>query len=217
MLGDRGRPTLQSGRVVGGLDSDRRQVRPLSRCDLLPRHATERSRQQSRGIPLGDARAITKKINGGLNGYDDRLNRYDKLGLAVCGYAFTSADIKLFQTGAKKDGFYDGEIDGDTGPKTRSAIHRSLVRLGSVPVAVTSAAPVTEPVPVKGTDKVALPRVAGAVAVVTPTIVAFGGLDNVTKFLLLGVGIAAVGLLLWKGEQIKRRVVALLGDGNAPT
>lgn len=164
----------------------------------------------------GNNEMLTRRINGGLNGYDDRLNRYDILGLAVCGYSFTPADIKLFQIGAKKDGFYDGEVDGDTGPKTRSAIHRSLVRLGSVPVAVTSAAPVTEPVAVKGTDKVALPRVAGAIAVATPAIATFGGLDNVTKFLLLGIGIAAVGLLLWKGEVIKKRVQALLGGDNAP-
>lgn len=67
---------------------------------------------------------ITRKINGGLNGYGDRLNYYTRAGLVLLGYAPT--DIDGFQLWAKSRGYYSGLIDNIDGPKTRDAIDRAL-------------------------------------------------------------------------------------------
>lgn len=76
----------------------------------------------------GNNEGITKKINGGLNGYQDRLLRYRRLALVVLGYG--PDDVKEFQTDAAKKGHYEKkDIDGDDGPKTRSALHRALMDL----------------------------------------------------------------------------------------
>jgi putative chitinase len=65
---------------------------------------------------------ITKKINGGLNGLADRLDWYTHIALAMCGFS----TIRVFQEQASQAGFYDGEFDGETGPKTRAALHQWL-------------------------------------------------------------------------------------------
>lgn len=109
---------------------------------------------------------ITRKVNGGLNGYDDRLNYYDRSALAMLGYPANA--YRAFQTDAKKKGWYDGEIDNDPGPKTRAALHLALVALtkpaeqpkkvAAAPVVETKEVevekkvPVEVPVPVKTND-----------------------------------------------------------------
>lgn len=65
---------------------------------------------------------ITKRINGGLNGFADRLDWYSKIGLALAGFA----TMRVFQEFAAREGLYDGAIDGETGPKTRAALHQWL-------------------------------------------------------------------------------------------
>lgn len=71
-----------------------------------------------------NAEMITKRINGGLHGYADRLEYYDRLGLVVLGYGPT--ERRRFQTESKE---YNGEIDDDAGPLMRAAIHARLVKL----------------------------------------------------------------------------------------
>ncbi len=68
-----------------------------------------------------DIEMITRKVNGGLNGYEDRLSYYDRSALVLLGYAPT--DIRGFQA---KAGL---AVDGVSGPQTRAAMHRQLVAL----------------------------------------------------------------------------------------
>lgn len=67
-----------------------------------------------------DIEMVTKRINGGLNGYADRLALYTRYGLVLLGYGPTS--VREFQ--ARTGGL---QIDGIAGPRTRQAIHRQLV------------------------------------------------------------------------------------------
>lgn len=65
---------------------------------------------------------ISRRINGGLNGYADRLNWYTRFGLVMLGYG--AAAVAEFQT------FAGLERDGVSGPRTRAAIHSRLMNLG---------------------------------------------------------------------------------------
>lgn len=90
----------------------------------------------------GDVENITVKINGGRNGFTDRLDYLVRVSLSMLGFAPT--DVRGFQ---KQAGV---KIDGDPGPKTRAALHQALVRL-TVPVDRADdvqAAPVVEEKPV---------------------------------------------------------------------
>ena len=64
---------------------------------------------------------VTRRINGGLNGYSDRLARYVRTALVLAGYAPTA--VKAFQQDAGLD------VDGIAGPKTRAALHDALEAL----------------------------------------------------------------------------------------
>ena len=68
-----------------------------------------------------DIETITKKINGGKNGLGDRVNRYGRIAIVMCGYEPDDAGIRQFQ----KD--VGSEIDGDIGPKTRAELHKRLM------------------------------------------------------------------------------------------
>lgn len=90
----------------------------------------------------GDVENITRKINGGLNGFAYRLDYLVRVSLVMLGFAPT--DVRGFQ---KQAGV---KVDGDPGPKTRAALHQALVRL-TVPVDRADdvqAAPVVEEKPV---------------------------------------------------------------------
>lgn len=69
-----------------------------------------------------DIEQITKAVNGGLNGYADRLAWYGRIALAMLHYD----DVRAFQKDAKVLGWYESDIDGDMGPQTRAALHRAL-------------------------------------------------------------------------------------------
>lgn len=74
----------------------------------------------------GDIETITKRINGGLNGYADRCDHFVRLGLVAL--KFGPRDITGFQKAAKQYGSYTGSVDGAAGPKTWAALHAELVR-----------------------------------------------------------------------------------------
>lgn len=78
----------------------------------------------------GDIETITKRINGGLNGYADRCDHFVRLGLVAL--KFGPRDITGFQKVAKQYGSYKGAIDGDAGPMTRAAIHTELVKADTI-------------------------------------------------------------------------------------
>jgi putative chitinase len=72
----------------------------------------------------GDIETITKKINGGMNGFADRVEHLARLSLVVLGHAPDA--LKKFQASVGLD------VDGDPGPKTRSALHKALLALDGV-------------------------------------------------------------------------------------
>lgn len=76
------------------------------------------TRKLNRYADAGDIEMITKRINGGLNGYDDRIRWYVRTALVMLGFGPT--DVKGFQ---EKAGL---TVDGDPGPRTRAALHKAL-------------------------------------------------------------------------------------------
>jgi putative chitinase len=71
---------------------------------------------------LGDIEAITKRINGGLNGLADRVDHYVRISLVLLGYL--ADEVKRFQTASGL------AADGVAGPKTCAALHSALLALG---------------------------------------------------------------------------------------
>lgn len=79
--------------------------------------------------------AITRKINGGLNGYEERCGLYTRTALTLLGYQLEEGVIRRFQTDA---GFAGDDVDDIAGQKTRQAMHDRLVRLAAkTPVTAT--------------------------------------------------------------------------------
>lgn len=68
----------------------------------------------------GDIEMVTRRVNGGLNGYADRLEWYRRAALVLLGYH--RDDVAVFQ---RRAGLVD---DGICGPMTRAALHRELGR-----------------------------------------------------------------------------------------
>lgn len=88
----------------------------------------------NRYADLGNAEMITRRINGGLNGYADRLDYLTRTSLVLLGYLPTS--VKMFQ------GDYGLVADGLAGPATRAALHAALVKVARpVPPPVAAPAP----------------------------------------------------------------------------
>ncbi len=83
----------------------------------------------------GNIEMVTRQVNGGLNGYHDRLRWYDDQALKLLGFG----TIKAFQQNAGL------VVDGISGPKTRAAMHKALsgVKIGkaSIDEASTEAKP----------------------------------------------------------------------------
>lgn len=176
-----------------------------------------------------DIEMITRRINGGLNGYDDRLHRYTRAGLVLAGYEPTA--IKAFQAAAQKAGFLPkgkDQLDGIDGPKTRSAIHMTLAKDSPTPVAVAPA-PVTQKVDAKA------PGLGGADAATGGglTTIGLGGVVNtlqeqLTPFsssgewigrlviiLILVGGVLALGGLAWRwwaSRKKQQTLAAMNGD-----
>jgi len=91
----------------------------------------------------GNIEMVTRRVNGGLNGYADRLKRYDAVALEMLGHK----TVKAFQlaTGLAPDGV--------SGPKTRAMMHECL----SHPMTAKQA----PPAPPKPTAAPAQPKPAG--------------------------------------------------------
>lgn len=88
------------------------------------------TRDLSRYADRGDFEMVTRRINGGLNGYEDRLRLYTRAALLLCGYHPTA--VRDFQKAA---GIL---IDGVAGPQTRQALHVRLLSEDSVIFGVSS-------------------------------------------------------------------------------
>jgi len=70
-------------------------------------------------IEAGNIEMITRRVNGGLNGYADRLELYDRAALVFLGYG--PEDVRAFQSDTP--GLV---VDGISGPMTRGAMHTAL-------------------------------------------------------------------------------------------
>lgn len=70
--------------------------------------------------------AITRKINGGLNGYGDRLQLYTRASLTLMGYPMEANVVRRFQ---QDQGFTGRDVDDIAGQKTRAAMHSVLVAM----------------------------------------------------------------------------------------
>lgn len=179
----------------------------------------------------GNNEQITKKINGGLNGYDDRLSKFTRVALVLLGYE--PLEVKRFQKWAQQNGYLPKDepgkppqVDGDDGPKTRSALHMALVQmdgLRSTQSAAVKAAPVVEettvevPVPVAvtgGAEKSGGVLTAGLVGFVTTNAGSFFSTDLTTKLIILGVSALALGYLMWRGPAIAKRIKETIAAFN---
>lgn len=161
----------------------------------------------------GNIEQITKKINGGLNGFSDRVALYARAALVLLDYA--PDDLRAFQSFAQTKGWLPPDepgktqVDGDPGPLTRSALHRALSALS--PDVETKSAPVTQDVVVtpKGADKRGwqVPTGVGSVLVWLGT--QFAAVPWQWKVGAGAVVVVAVIALLWRGEVIIQRFKAL--------
>lgn len=175
-----------------------------------------------------DIEQVTKKINGGLNGYADRIRFYTRAAMVLLG-RLPPTDIKLFQRWAMEQGYLPNEpdqADGDPGPKTRSALHMALVAKASpataalpsvraAPVVATEEVEVEVPVIAKGSDKRWPWWTLGLGGIGSSLIQGFGGLGDTEKLILIVVVVAGAALLLWQGERIIGRIKRLadsIGD-----
>lgn len=169
-----------------------------------------------------DIEMITRRINGGLNGFPDRLNWYVRAALVLAGYAPDA--LKSFQIDAQRAGLLPADqagkptqIDGVAGPKTRSALHMTLAKTSPYKVAqLVQAAPVVEEVetPVvvapKGAENTLWTRLNGLWLALAVPFTSFADLPTEWKVaLVLGV-VLSIAFLLWKGEKIAARVKAVV-------
>ena len=87
----------------------------------------------------GNIEMVTRRVNGGLNGYQDRLRWYDDCALKLLGFG----TVRDFQ---KSAGLV---VDGISGPKTRAALHEALSHVRKTPETVTRPAPHVNATPAK--------------------------------------------------------------------
>lgn len=97
------------------------------------------SRDLNRYADEGDIEMVTRRINGGLNGYADRLHRYDRAALVLLDYEPEA--VRRFQDDAGL------VVDGISGPKTRAAMHSALC---DIPAPEAQSEPVAPAEPVSG-------------------------------------------------------------------
>jgi putative chitinase len=83
------------------------------------------TRNLNRYADTNEIETITRRINGGLNGYDDRLRLYTRAALVLLGYSPNA--VTTFQ---QRSGLF---VDGKSGPRTRAALHAALKARADTP------------------------------------------------------------------------------------
>lgn len=172
----------------------------------------------SRGInkyaDLGDIESVTRKINGGKNGLDDRIDYYGRIALILLGYR--ADNVRQFQADRRL------EVDGDVGPQTRAALHGELVALipGEMAKPTVQVAPVVEQTTVVEEKPVVPAKVEKEVRQKTNWLSGifgglfgaggisawFAGMDKDSLILVGGIAVVVIIVMLLGGEWIIRRV-----------
>ena len=158
----------------------------------------------------GDIETITKRINGGLNGFADRLAHYTRISLVLLGYAPDA--VRQFQSACGLS------ADGDVGPKTRAALHTALLALSgaSIKDAGIQSAPVTDDKAVvpASIDKKVKDKTNNAAILFagsglgTTVITSAVGAGWQTVVAIGAVSIVALGLLV----LLRRQIIAAIKD-----
>lgn len=158
----------------------------------------------NRYADAGNIEMITREINGGTNGLDDRIRWYVRTALVLLGYG--PNDLKAFQQFAKV------VQDGIAGPVTRAALHKALVAETSHAMrsAAIMAAPVVEQKPVvpHSVDKKVKEKtnrfgfLAGGVGVASTGFTWLDGADWEKIIAVAGVGVLGVVLFLLLQNQL---------------
>lgn len=152
-----------------------------------------------------DIEMITRRINGGLNGYADRLNYYTRAALVLMGYDVTRKNIKASIRSVQQKAtprIYDGAVDGIDGPKTRAALHKVLVAMGGDFSETIHASPVVHHVETKvAVAPVAAEKptkgVLGLIGMAGTSVAGLvTGLDGWAQILLIGFVIVLFALLV---------------------
>ncbi len=156
----------------------------------------------------GDVETITKLVNGGKNGFADRVDRLARISLVLLGYH--PSEVRTFQKASGLD------VDGDVGPRTRAALHRALVALtpgeasrpevAAAPVVEKKTVPVTPPsldAPWWKSKEVMAPSVIGGAA---SLLAAIGDLpwQNLLLIILAFAGVG--GFLYWRKSADRKEV-----------
>lgn len=147
-----------------------------------------------------DIEMITRRVNGGLNGYADRLNYYDRAALVMLGYGPT--EIRRFQ----EENMAEDQVDGLSGPRTRAAMHAALVKLGGATDtrnAPVVAAPPSLEKPWWQSKEVVAPIVTGGGLAGGATLMeSLGRVPWQNMLILVGVGVAGlIAYQLWSRRR----------------
>ncbi|MEI3850030.1 MULTISPECIES: peptidoglycan-binding protein [unclassified Ensifer] len=165
-------------------------------------------RDLNRWADQGDVETITKKINGGKNGFADRVDRFARLALVVLGYR--PDNIRQFQADNRLD------VDGDVGPKTRAALHKRLVALvpGEADKPEVKVAPVTETIVPPAVETEVKKKtnlwgwLFGGASAAGTGISALAGANWQTVLAIGGVGLVAIGV----GLVLRHQIIAAVRD-----
>lgn len=157
-----------------------------------------------------DIEMITRRINGGTNGLEDRLDYYTRTSLVLLGYGPT--DIAKFQLDE------DLEADNVAGPRTRAVLHKRLAyraagQIAASPTVTVTSSPVVQNTPVavvpEGTDKPGRDIGAVVTAVVAGSgsqyvekgLDIFGSATPIIQGVLIAIAVAALVYVVW-GRQV---------------
>ena len=103
----------------------------------------------------GNIEMVTRRVNGGLNGYQERLKWYDASALKLLGFA----TVRDFQKSAGL------AVDGISGPKTRAAMHEALSHVSETPKTEHKPPVMSKAAPVSDAKPAAQPAKTGSGAV----------------------------------------------------
>lgn len=186
------------------------------------------TRKLNQYADANDIEMVTRRINGGVNGLEDRIRYYTRVALVLAG--FGPSGVSEFQAAAQKRGLLPpepGQVDGIDGPKTRAALHKWLAiqakgTIAADPEIQVTAAPVVQKeetvVVPKGADKpgtdigavVTTVAAGGASKYVDTAGKIFGDATPMIQALLIAVAVAAAVYVIWGRAWLAQRTKRLV-------